>query len=120
MHVNLSGTAQIFSSGGGFSNVFSRPSYQNAAVEEYLERHVPDYPFYEGNVDVYTTEGLYNRAGRGIPDVSANGAYLRAYLDGVDHHWFGKWSFLFSFFPPILDPLIHGTRPVMLKPVVST
>jgi len=94
MHVNLTGTAQNFSSGGGFSNVFSRPSYQSAAVEEYLERYVPDYPFYEGNVNVNTTQGLYNRAGRGIPDVSANGAYLRAYLDGVDLHSFGKLVFL--------------------------
>jgi len=60
-----------FSSSGGFSNHSSRPSYRVAAVEEYLERYVPSHPFYEGNVDVNMTGGLYNRAGRGYSDVSA-------------------------------------------------
>lgn len=64
MHVNLSGTAQNFSSGGGFANNFARPSYQAAAVEEYLDRWVPDYPYYYGAPDFNTTTGLYNRGGR--------------------------------------------------------
>ncbi|CCM03028.1 uncharacterized protein FIBRA_05145 [Fibroporia radiculosa] len=54
------GTAASFSA-GGFSNYFSRPSYQNSAVETYLE--------YLGN----TYSGLYNASGRGYPDVSAQG-----------------------------------------------
>lgn len=109
-----------FSSSGGFSNHFSRPSYQVAAVDGYLDRYVPGYPYYEGDVDVNTTIGLYNRAGRGYPDVSANGANLRAYTNGTDYYWYGKWSFLFSFFPPNLDELIHGTRPILLTPVLAT
>ncbi|EIW76473.1 subtilisin-like protein [Coniophora puteana RWD-64-598 SS2] len=47
--------------GGGFSNYFPRPSYQDAAVQPYLE--------YLG--DQY--EGLYNKSGRGFPDVAAQG-----------------------------------------------
>jgi tripeptidyl-peptidase-1 len=46
-------------SGGGFSDRFPRPSYQNASVESYLKKI--------GN----KWDGLYNRHGRGIPDVAA-------------------------------------------------
>ncbi|KAJ5780513.1 Peptidase S8/S53 subtilisin/kexin/sedolisin [Penicillium paradoxum] len=46
-------------SGGGFSEVFSRPEYQDQSVTNYLD-HL-------GN----QWHGLYNRNGRGIPDVSA-------------------------------------------------
>lgn len=77
---------------GGFSNNFARPSYQAAVVETYLTDFDPGYPYYFGSLavnDVNTTLGLYNRAGRAYPDVSANGAYLRAWLDQVDYHWFG-------------------------------
>lgn len=47
-------------SGGGFSNYFSRPFYQDEAVPTYLSHLAPG-----------TYEGLYNPNGRGIPDVSA-------------------------------------------------
>ncbi|KAH7905839.1 peptidase S8/S53 domain-containing protein [Hygrophoropsis aurantiaca] len=50
----------VFFSGGGFSNYFERPSYQDTAVETYLEKLAPG-----------TYEGLYNPNGRGIPDVAA-------------------------------------------------
>lgn len=45
-------------SGGGFSDLFPRPIYQDRAVEGYLRRL--------GN----QWDGLYNPAGRGIPDVA--------------------------------------------------
>ena len=47
-------------SGGGFSNVFSRPSYQTEVVEKYLKSgpHIPP-PSY------------FNQTGRGFPDISA-------------------------------------------------
>ncbi|KAF9813130.1 hypothetical protein IEO21_05741 [Rhodonia placenta] len=48
-------------SGGGFSNIFPRPSYQDAAVSAYLTLL--------GSNDT----GLYNASGRGYPDVSAQG-----------------------------------------------
>ncbi|KAH9059864.1 subtilisin-like protein [Lactarius vividus] len=46
-------------SGGGFSNYFSRPAYQDGAVPTYLENLGSRY------------DGLYNANGRGIPDISA-------------------------------------------------
>ena len=48
-------------SGGGFSNVFARPAYQNEAVASYLSSqagHLPDSTY-------------FNRTGRAYPDVSA-------------------------------------------------
>ncbi|KAH9175625.1 subtilisin-like protein [Lactarius sanguifluus] len=46
-------------SGGGFSNYFPRPEYQRVAVPTYLERLGSRY------------DGMYNPAGRGIPDIAA-------------------------------------------------
>ncbi|EGO27729.1 hypothetical protein SERLADRAFT_446956 [Serpula lacrymans var. lacrymans S7.9] len=57
--VNIPETAVYFS-GGGFSNYFSRPSYQDSAVESFLTKLAPG-----------TYEGLYNPYGRAYPDVSA-------------------------------------------------
>ncbi|KAK9860570.1 Peptidase S8/S53 [Penicillium brevicompactum] len=45
-------------SGGGFSEIFSRPSYQDQAVESYLKILGGQW------------EGLYNPHGRGVPDVA--------------------------------------------------
>ena len=86
MHVNLTGSAQNFSSAGGFSNYYPQPAYQQAAVANYFAEANPPYPFYaEFGVDVNTTKGIYNRIGRGFPDVAANGANFRAYTTGVDY-----------------------------------
>ena len=61
-------------SGGGFSELFARPSYQDQAVQSYLQRLGSQW------------NGLYNPQGRGIPDVAAqsssfiirdHGVYLR-------------------------------------------
>ncbi|KIJ69790.1 hypothetical protein HYDPIDRAFT_77750 [Hydnomerulius pinastri MD-312] len=57
--VNVPETA-VFFSGGGFSNYFPRPEYQNSVVDEFLSKLAPG-----------TYEGLYNPYGRGIPDVAA-------------------------------------------------
>ncbi|KAI0064242.1 tripeptidyl peptidase A [Artomyces pyxidatus] len=58
-------------SAGGFSNYFSRPHYQDFAVEEYL-RKLP-----KG-----TYKGLYNPKGRAFPDVSAQGVNFRIFYKG--------------------------------------
>lgn len=50
-----------FGSGAGFSNYFPMPEYQMDAVDGYLD-HIGD---------LY--QGLYNRSGRGYPDVAAQG-----------------------------------------------
>ncbi|KAJ6789972.1 hypothetical protein PWT90_02927 [Aphanocladium album] len=46
--------------GGGFSNIFPRPDWQNEAVSTYLGKYVPN-------------ECIYDRCGRGYPDISAAG-----------------------------------------------
>ncbi|QUC20437.1 uncharacterized protein UV8b_04678 [Ustilaginoidea virens] len=63
-----------FSSGGGFSNVFDKPSWQSNAVGNYLLRHNPNYLAYitTGGV-IPENKGVYNRNGRAYPDISAAG-----------------------------------------------
>lgn len=76
-----------YSSGGGFSNVYGIPSYQKNAVATFFANHNPPYPYYSALApdtnDIRTlpnitalagnTGGIYNRIGRGVPDVAANG-----------------------------------------------
>jgi subtilase family serine protease len=52
-----------FASGGGFSNISSRPSWQNAAVNAYLNNPSVTLP----------PASYFNAAGRGHPDVAAMG-----------------------------------------------
>ena len=61
--------------GGGFSNYFPAPSYQNAALDMYFSNYNPGYATYNytGYSSIGANGGIYNRAGRGFPDVSANG-----------------------------------------------
>lgn len=53
---------EVIYSGGGFSNYFARPSWQKPAVDSYFAQHNPSY-----------STSIYNRTGRGYPDISANG-----------------------------------------------
>jgi len=68
-----------FSSGGGFSSYYPTPNYQKAAVATYFQEHDPGYPYYPGNWTSGNGTGLYNRAGRGFPDVAANGDNIGIY-----------------------------------------
>ncbi|KAH9945171.1 subtilisin-like protein [Epithele typhae] len=61
-----------FFSGGGFSNLFPRPRYQRRAAARFLAAHDPGYG-----------PGVFNRTGRGIPDVAANGWNTTVVLDGA-------------------------------------
>ncbi|MCJ1287426.1 hypothetical protein MMC26_006777 [Xylographa opegraphella] len=91
MHVNLSGTAQNFTTAGGFSNYYGQPAYQKAAVAKYFAEANLSYPYYsEFSVNVNKTKGIYNRIGRGYPDVAANGAMFRAQTGGTDFHFYGS------------------------------
>ena len=56
--------------GGGFSNLFPRPKYQDAAVTGYLGTI--------GN----TNAGLFNTTGRGYPDVAAQGRGFQVVVSG--------------------------------------
>ncbi|KAJ4856853.1 pro-kumamolisin, activation domain-containing protein [Trichoderma breve] len=92
MQTNLGPGAELFASGGGFSNYFPVPDYQKAAVKSYFAKHDPGHPYYIANSDASNIGehgGIYNRAGRGIPDISANGAHFRAFNNQTDGHWFG-------------------------------
>jgi tripeptidyl-peptidase-1 len=67
-----------YATGGGFSNIYIRPEYQESAVTDYFARSPVNYSYYEttdhqnigGGAD---KRGKYNRAGRAYPDVSAIG-----------------------------------------------
>jgi len=60
------------SSGGGFSNTFALPSYQQTAVQDYLTNYPPPY-----------SSSLYNSSGRAYPDLSANGVRYTVAADGT-------------------------------------
>ena len=84
----------FFATGGGFSNYFTPPSYQASAVAAYLEEDLPfqSLPYYEINADatnIGQNGGVYNRLGRGYPDVSANGAFLLVYNNLTELTFFG-------------------------------
>lgn len=72
-------------SGGGFSNIFATPSYQQAAVSNYLTNHPPSYQSYNMSNQLgpsNTTVGRYNSGGRGYPDVSALAVDLTFIYEG--------------------------------------
>ncbi|KAF9034002.1 family S53 protease [Hymenopellis radicata] len=56
--------------GGGFSNFFSRPSYQDADVSAYLTTLGSTY------------SGKYNASGRGFPDIAAQGQRVEIFYRG--------------------------------------
>ena len=74
----------------GFSNYFQQPSYQSKAVESYFAEYDPGYPYYifngvdfhDASSNIGANGGIYNRAGRGFPDVSSNGAHVDVVIDG--------------------------------------
>lgn len=85
---------EFFATGGGFSNYFTPPSYQAAAVSGYLAKDLPfqGLPYYTVNAEasnIGANGGVYNRIGRGYPDVSANGAFLLAFNNLTVENWFG-------------------------------
>ena len=63
----------VIYSGGGFSNVFPLPSYQEKAVHSYFANYPPPYTSAQYNNSQHT---------RGYPDISANGANYVIAVDG--------------------------------------
>ncbi|KAH9064565.1 subtilisin-like protein [Lactarius vividus] len=59
-------------SGGGFSDHFPRPAYQDVAVSAFLERQSTHY------------SGLYNPEGRGIPDIAAQALAFVVFVGDED------------------------------------
>lgn len=66
------------------SNYFPVPEYQKCAADEYFSAHAPDYRTYEytGRDLVGSNGGIHARAGRGIPDLAANGAHMPQFWKG--------------------------------------
>ncbi|KAI2463933.1 tripeptidyl-peptidase 1 precursor [Annulohypoxylon bovei var. microspora] len=61
-----------YTSGGGFSNYFTAPAYQAKQASSYVK-----------NLDgLY--DGLYNKTGRGYPDISAQGLYFAYFWNGTE------------------------------------
>jgi len=97
MQVNLYSPGEpealkYFGSAGGFSNYFSPPLYQTAALTGYFTFFDPKHPYYIANSNasnIGENGGIYNRAGRGYPDVSANGAYMATFVGGSEGTYFG-------------------------------
>jgi tripeptidyl-peptidase-1 len=58
------GFRDLYSSGSGFSDYFPRPKYQKKVVPAYVKSLGDQY------------EGLYNKEGRGYPDIAAQGLYF--------------------------------------------
>lgn len=68
-----------FQSGGGFSNIFPTPEYQQATVDDYFDKVGSSLGFDGYNQTIYfgdfsnVTSGVFNRGGRAYPDVAAVG-----------------------------------------------
>ncbi|KAG8409357.1 hypothetical protein J3459_017535 [Metarhizium acridum] len=72
-----------FGSGGGFSNIWTSPDYQKAAVSSFFSSNDPGFQSYNtSDNNIPSDGGIYNRAGRGFPDISAIGDYGVTVLNG--------------------------------------
>jgi len=60
-----------YASGGGFSNYFARPAYQDAFVEPYITSLGDQF------------KCLYNTPGRAYPDISAQGFHYATIWNGT-------------------------------------
>eukprot|EP00937_MAST-01D_sp_MAST-1D-sp2_P003585 g3585.t1 len=69
-------------SGGGFSNTFARPAYQEQAVSAYLSSPASSLP----------DPRLWNASGRAFPDVSALAGGVNAYCVSVDGKSFNGFT----------------------------
>jgi tripeptidyl-peptidase-1 len=92
-------------SGGGFSNAFSRPNYQSAAVSNYFTNYNPGY-----------SASQFNSNGRGYPDISANGLNI-AIIEYGSFTTVGGTSascpIVASLFTLINNQLIDAGKPVI-------
>jgi len=66
------GFRDLYSSGSGFSDYWPQPDWQKQAVSKYLK----------GVGTLY--KGLYNPAGRGYPDLAAQGLYFAYFWNGTE------------------------------------
>ncbi|KAI1411855.1 peptidase S8/S53 domain-containing protein [Hypoxylon sp. FL1857] len=101
-------------SGGGFSNIYAAPDYQKDAVDNYFQVADPivkAYPYYTttNNESLGANGGIYNRGGRGYPDVSAVGDNMVVYAFNQTVYPIGGTSASAPIFGSILT-LINEAR----------
>lgn len=71
----------------------------------YFAQQNPPYKFYEGNASFGANGGVYNRNGRGFPDVSANGNNIVLFFESFEITAFGT-----SAATPIFASVINLVR----------
>ncbi|KAH9179030.1 subtilisin-like protein [Lactarius sanguifluus] len=86
-------------SGGGFSDYFKRPPYQEEAVSTFLHDLGNRY------------QGLYNTSGRGIPDIAAQAVGARIFLNGNDREENGT---------SLATPIVAGIISLLNDWLIST
>ncbi|KAJ6495850.1 subtilisin-like protein [Mycena vulgaris] len=90
--------------GGGFSDLFPRPWYQTQAVDSFLKTIPPDFA------------GMFNKSGRGYPDVAVQGWGLDFVFEGTTFA-LGGTSFSSPIFASIIalinDRLLAAGKPVL-------
>ncbi|KAJ7659453.1 family S53 protease-like protein [Mycena rosella] len=99
--------------GGGFSNYFPAPSFQSAAIGGFLKTLPSDYP------------GIFNKSGRGYPDVSLQGWNFQMVADNetiLEGGTSASSPTFASIIALINDRLIAAGRPVLgyLNPFLYT
>ncbi|CCG82492.1 Protease S8 tripeptidyl peptidase I [Taphrina deformans PYCC 5710] len=78
-----------FPSGGGFSNIYPRPSYQDSTLSSYFANSNPPYNSYSLTTPTNNPtaaqygNGIYNKAGRGYPDAAAVGDNVVIFNNGL-------------------------------------
>lgn len=75
MFVGQSQLGGVITSGGGFSTVFSQPTWQASAVNSFLQRT--------------TATAGYNPAGRAMPDLSFVGVKYPSVIGGSLYNMYG-------------------------------
>merc|ERR1712176_1598004 len=86
-------------SGGGFSNYWKRPSFQDAAIEAYFSNPTIRYP----------EASLYNNTGAGFPDVAAQATDYTVVFDGKAYQSWGGTSAAAPTFTAIIG-LVNAAR----------
>ncbi|CAA9966214.1 Pro-kuma-activ multi-domain protein [Pyrenophora teres f. maculata] len=93
-----------FAPGGGFSNYFARPAWQEGVVPKYVEALGEKY------------KGLYNAGGRGYPDIAAQGVNFAFFWNGTEGVTSGTSAatpLAAGVFALVNDALIAAGRPTL-------
>jgi tripeptidyl-peptidase-1 len=93
-----------YASGGGFSDLFPRPAYQDKAVKAYLKTL--------GSRDA----AYFNASGRAYPDIAAQGSYFATVWNGTDTLVSGTSAstpLIAAIIALVNDALIAGGKPTL-------